>query len=199
MKARCDPDGIRRANKILADGGVIVFPTDTVYGIGCSPFNENAVKRVYSLKNRDPAKPLPVLVYSKEVAETIAIFDDSSEKIAARMWPGPMTIVLSLREEKLKKTLGISKKIAVRVPDHRCTLELLSKCRYVVGTSANVSGAKSIIDPRECQRHMGGYDLLLDGGKISGDGESTVIEFVGGKLKIHREGSIRREEILKVL
>ncbi len=199
MRARCDPRGITEAARILSGGGVVVFPTDTVYGIGCDPFDKAAVGRIYSIKNRDPANPLPVLAYSAEAAREIARLDGSSAKVADRLWPGPLTIVLGVRDRRLRDTLNVGEKVAVRVPGHRCTLDLLRRCRYLVGTSANVSGAGSATDPAECERSVDGYDLLLDGGVLAGGGESTIIEFAGGELRIHREGAVTREEVLAAL
>ena len=93
----------------------------------------------------------------------------------------------------------MKEKVAVRVPNHKCTLELLKHCKYIVGTSANVSGTKSTTDPKECERSMKGYDLLLDSGRISSKGESTIIELVEGQLVVHRKGEIKKEDILGVL
>lgn len=199
MRLNCDSEGVKEASRILSEGGVVVFPTDTVYGVGCNPFDKNAVKRIYKIKNREPSKPLPVLTYSKETAEKIVEFDRDSERIADTMWPGPLTIILKTKEEKIKESLNVEEKVAVRVPNHRCTLELLRLCRYVVGTSANLSGSQSTTDPEECERDIVGYDLLLDGGKIAGRGESTIIEMSGGELKIHREGEIKKGDILGLL
>ena len=193
-------DGIREAGRVLAGGGVVIFPTDTVYGIGCNPFEKDAVRRIYGIKGREPAKPLPVLVHSKETAKQIVAFDSVSEEIADKMWPGPLTIILKIKENKLRESLGVKEKVAVRAPDHKCALGLLEQCRYVVGTSANISGMEPATDPGECERGMSGYDLLLDGGRIAGSrGESTIIELVDGELKIHRRGEIRKEEILGIL
>ena len=199
MRAKCDPDGIKAACKVISGGGVVIFPTDTVYGIGCNPFDKNAVRKIYSIKNRLPGKLLPVLVYSKEAAKEIATFDTDAEKVADKMWPGPLTIILSIRDKKLNEALNAGGKIAVRVPDHSCTLELLRQCKYVVGTSANISGKKPVTDPEECEKNMDGHDLMLDGGRITSRGESTIVEFATRGLKIHREGAIKKEEVLDVL
>ena len=198
MRVRCDPDGVKKANKILSMGGVVIFPTDTVYGIGCNPFDGDAVKKIYKIKNRDYSKPLPVLTHSKHDAKNIADFDESLERLADRMWPGPLTIILKVKEKRLKETLNIEERIAIRVPNHKCTLELLRQSRYIVGTSANISGTRSITDPTECEK-MNGYDLLLDGGRIASTGESTVIELVNGQIKVHRSGQIKEEELVSML
>ena len=199
MRVKCGPGGIAKANETLARGGIVIFPTDTVYGIGCNPFDGEAVKKIYKIKGRKPAKPLPVLTFSTSTAKKIAVLDGDSEKIAAKFWPGPLTIILKIKDAKLADALCLKEKIALRVPDHRCTLELLRQCSYLVGTSANVSGDMSATDPKACEKSMSGYDLLLDGGMTAGRCESTVMELVGRDVVVHREGEIKKEEILGIL
>ena len=130
MRVNCDKDGIEKASTIIGLGGIAVFPTDTVYGIGCNPYDKKAVKKIYEIKSRDTSKPFPILVYSKEIAETIVSFDEFSEKIVKQFWPGPLTLILKSTDSKLKETLNVNDKIAIRVPDHKCTLELLKKCNF---------------------------------------------------------------------
>jgi len=195
LKVNCDKEGIEKASLIINQGGIVVFPTDTVYGIGCDPYNKESVKKIYELKSRDISKPLPVLVYSKEIAEQIAFFDEIAKKIAEKFWPGPLTIILKLTDENLKKSLNVSDKIAIRVPDHKCTLKLLEKCNFLVGTSANISGHSSFTNPDECFNNIQKYDIFVDGGIITSLGESTIIEIENEEIKIIRKGSISHEEI----
>ena len=197
MKVNCDDEGIEQASKIIEDGGIVVFPTDTVYGIGCNPYNKESAKKVYEIKSRDFSKPFPVLVYSKEIASKIAEFDEISEKLVEKFWPGQLTILLKLKDEKLKESLNLSDKIALRVPNHKCTLALSEKCHYLIGTSANVSGQPSFFDPDECIKSVENYDVFVDGGTITSKGESTIIQIEDGEIKIIREGSLSKEEILK--
>lgn len=197
MKVNCDDEGIEQASKIIEDGGIVVFPTDTVYGIGCNPYNKESAKKVYEIKSRDFTKPFPVLVYSKEIASKIAEFDEISEKLVEKFWPGQLTILLKLKDEKLKESLNLSDKIALRVPNHKCTLALLEKSHYLIGTSANVSGQPSFFDPAECIKSVENYDVFVDGGTITSKGESTIIQIEDGEIKIIREGSLSKEEILK--
>ena len=199
MRVKCDPTGVQEACRILSGGGVVIFPTDTVYGIGCNPFDRKAVMKIYTIKNREISKALPILTYSKEIAKEIVVFDNHTERIVEKMWPGPLTVILKIRDDRLKTSLGVKEKIAVRVPNHRCALEMLKQCRYVVGTSANISGAKSTADPDTCEKEITGHDLLLDDGMTVGRGESTIIEVTEGKLKVHRVGEIKTEEILDIL
>ena len=196
LKVSCGKEGIEKASQIISQGGIVVFPTDTVYGIGCNPYNKDAVEKIYKIKSRDFSKPFPVLVYSKEIAERIALFDVFTKKIVERFWPGPLTIILKLTDESLKKSLNLTDKIALRVPNHKCTLGLLKKCNLLVGTSANISGHSSFTNPDECFNNIQKYDIFVDGGIITSKLESTIIEIENEEIKIIREGSLSYEEIL---
>ncbi|HET9010089.1 MAG TPA: L-threonylcarbamoyladenylate synthase [Nitrosarchaeum sp.] len=199
MRVKCDKEGISKASSIIKSGGIVVFPTDTVYGIGCDPYNKESIQRIYKIKSREVSKSLPILAFSKDIAAKIVEFDKDSEKIAQKVWPGPVTLILKLTDEKLKTSLNVGDKIAIRVPKHQCTLELLRECNFIVGTSANISGMGPFRNPEECYQNIHNFDLFLDGGTITSEGESTIIEFEEGKLKIHREGVLTQKEILKIL
>ena len=196
MILQCNETGIKDAYDSVKKGGVVVFPTDTVYGIGCDPYNQDAVNKIFKVKGREKMKQLPVLAYSKKDVESIAFFDDISEKIADKFWPGPVTLILQVKDKKIEESLGLKGKIAVRVPNHPCILALLEKCRLLVGTSANFSGQSSFDDSKEIVEKFSGYDILLDGGKISDSGESTIVQVVGNELKIVREGKIKLENLV---
>ncbi len=192
----CNDESIEKAFKILQNGGVIVFPTDTVYGIGCDPRNENAVKKIYKIKGRDKIKQLPILAYSKEDIKKIAFLDAKSEELADKFWPGPLTLILKIKDKDISKALCLKDKVAVRVPDHACMRKLLERCRLVVGTSANFSGQPSFSNSKELAEKFTGYDMLLDGGKIENSFESTIVEVTGNELKIVREGKIKSESLV---
>ena len=196
LKVNCDKEGIEKAFQIINQGGIAVFPTDTVYGIGCNPYNKDSVRKICKIKSRDISKPFPVLAYSKDIAERIVFFDEFARKIVERFWPGPLTIILKLTDENLKKSLNVADKIAIRVPNHKCTLELLKKCNFLVGTSANISGHSSFTNPDECFNNIQKYDVFVDGGIITSKAESTIIEIENEEIKIIREGSLSYEEIL---
>ena len=197
LKVKCNQDGIDNAIKTIKNGGTVVFPTDTVYGIGCDPYNKNAIKLLYQIKNRDPVKLFPILGFSKDELSKIALFDEKANKIAEKFWPGEITLVLKLKDEKLKQTLKIDKKIAVRVPNNACILAILKECRLIVGTSANISGTKSFRNPEECIKNISGYDLFVDGGIIPNNGESTVIE-IDNEIRVLRQGNISKEDIEEI-
>ncbi|MDH5658828.1 MAG: L-threonylcarbamoyladenylate synthase [Nitrosopumilus sp.] len=193
----CDKEGIKKASQIINEGGIAVFPTDTVYGIGCNPYNISAVKKIYKIKLRDVSKSFPVLAYSRELAEQIAHFDKFTRRIADRFWPGPLTIILRVTDNKLKESLNLDDdKIAIRVPNHKCILELLKKCNFIVGTSANISGKMSFTSADECFNNIENYDIFVDGGTITSKGESTIIEIINDEIKIIRDGPLSKKEIL---
>ena len=192
----CDDAGIKAAYNIIQKGGIVVFPTDTVYGIGCDPRNQDAVNKIYKIKGREKVKHLPVLAYSKSDIENIVFFDEISKKIADKFWPGPVTMILKVKDKKIEEVLGLKGKIAVRVPNNSCVLALLEKCRLLVGTSANFSGQPSFGDSKEIASKFSGYDILLDGGQITNSCESTIVEVVDNELKIVREGKIKLESLV---
>ncbi len=194
----CDKNGIEKAFQMIKQGGIAIFPTDTVYGIGCNPYNKEAVKKIYEIKSRDISKPFPVLAYSKDVAKRIVQFDEITKKIVEKFWPGPLTVILKLTDENLKNSLNLDEKIAIRVPNHKCTLELLKKCNFLVGTSANISEQPSFTNPNECLKNIQNYDIFVDGGIISSKTESTIIEIENEKINIVREGSLSKEEIMEI-
>ena len=102
---------------------------------------------------------------------------------------------MKLKEQKLKESLGIEDKIAIRVPNNHCLLEILKKSKYLVGTSANLSGERSFTKSQECYNKVKGYDVFVDGGDTDNKGESTILEIANGFPIIHRQGPIKQEEI----
>ena len=199
MIVKCNEEGIKIALEAIKNGSIVVIPTDTVYGIGCDPYNHEAVKTIYKIKGREKTKLLPVLGYSKEEIEKIAFFDELSEKIANKFWPGGVTLILKIKKREIANSLNLEDKIAVRVPNHSCLLALLKECKLLVGTSANLSGFPPFKDSSEISSKISGYDVLLDGGKISDSVESTIVEVIDNKLEIIREGKIKRKELMSIL
>jgi len=198
LKISCNDEDIQKAASAISDGAIIVFPTDTVYGLGCNPYNHDAVLSLYEIKKREKTKPFPILGYSKEELEKIAEFSPLEKKIAEKFWPGAITIILKVKDKDIQKSLSLGEKIAVRVPNNKCALSLLKECKLLVGTSANISETKPFNDPKECSDNLIGYDLFIDGGIISSKGESTIVEIENNDVKILRKGSIS-EEMIKEL
>lgn len=199
MIVACDQNGVKLAATTIKNGGLVVFPTDTVYGLGCDPRNVKAVEAIFRIKNREESKQLPVLGYSKDEISKIAVFDEISSKIADKFWPGQVTLVLKLKDKDIKKAMNLDDKIAVRVPNHPCALALLKECKLVVGTSANFSGLPAFSESEKVQENFSGYDIFLDSGTISDSTSSTIVEVKDGVLEIVRQGKITKKEIINSL
>ena len=195
---RCDEQGISQIIEAYEDGRIIAFPTDTVYGLGCNPLNKDSISRIYDIKKRSGKKRFPILGFSKKDLEKIVEFNSKAEKISEKFWPGQVTLLLPIRKE-ITKQIDNDGKLAVRVPDNECVLSILKQCKLIIGTSANISGEESILDPNECKMRLPEIDILVDGGKIKSYGESTIIDFVDDEIKIIRKGSVSKDEIEEAL
>jgi L-threonylcarbamoyladenylate synthase len=193
---------IYKCASIVTSGGIIVYPTDTIYGIGCNPYNDSSVQRIFKIKGRNKKKPLPILASSIEDVEKIVSLGKIGKLLARRYWPGALTIVSSLIDENISTKLTTGKKsIGVRIPNNKCTLLLLKHCKYLAGTSANKSGEKP---PKSASEVMSSslddFDALLDGGIVEKGIESTIVDILDSTTpKIIREGAIKSEEVYKVL
>ena len=195
----CDPEGIALTLESLRHGGIVIFPTDTIYGIGCNPYNEESVDRIYKIKKRDRTKLLPVLGYSKKDLEKIVDFDDIANKIIDRFWPGPLTLILPLKDDKLRKLSDHTNTLAVRVPNNHCVLSLLKECKLIIGTSANISGDTPLIDLQSHNDIISECDIFLNGGSIENSNESTIIKVQDKKIRILREGVISEKTIDEII
>ncbi len=195
---KADMDGLELAAKLIADGGIIGYPTDTVYGLGCDPFSQHAVERVMEAKG-DRKKPLPVLVKTVQDGQRIAEFPENAARLATRFWPGPLTIVLKAKTV-VSKVLAPSGTIGVRSPKHVTCLNLLGLCSgYLVGTSANQTGKAPATTAEEVVTGLGEkIDLVVDGGRAPLGVSSTVID-LSSNFTVIREGPISRETLLNCL
>jgi L-threonylcarbamoyladenylate synthase len=199
---QCSENEVARCALLVKSGGVIVFPTDTIYGIGCDPYNGSAVKRIFTIKGRDEKKPLPVLTYSVQNAERIVLLGRTGRILAEKYWPGALTIVAPLIDHAISpKVAAGNSSLAVRVPSNNCILKLLSHCRYLVGTSANLAGETTLKSTQEVlHSRLEGYDAVLDGGRAEKGIESTIVDVgLGGKPKILREGAIKSSEVWQLV
>ena len=192
------PEDVFRCASIVKEGGVVVFPTDTVYGIGCDPYKDSSVSRIFAIKGRKDDKPLPVLAASIEEAEKIVKLGTVGKMLAKNFWPGALTIVAPLSDPKISEMVLAGKRsLAVRVPANKCALNVLSICKYLVGTSANLSGRPA---PKDAQGvTLEGFDaLLINEGALIGR-ESTIIDITNTIPKILRYGAVSSSEIEKVI
>ena len=193
---QCSEDAVASCALVINNGGVVVYPTDTIYGIGCDPYNDLAVKRIFTIKGRNEKKPLPILTFSMQEAERIVSLGRTGRMLAERYWPGALTIVAPIIDHRISPwVMAGSSSLAVRVPANDCILLLLRHCTYLVGTSANLSGERAMKSAQEVlDSRLMGYDALLDGGTVEKGVESTIVS-VEGKPKILREGAIKSMEI----
>jgi L-threonylcarbamoyladenylate synthase len=190
-------DHIASCASTLSDGGIIVFPTDTVYGIGCNPYYDESVERIFQIKDRSEDKPLPVMGYSISDIEKLVHMSPLAKSLAQYFWPGALTIVSPCKDNNIsRRVMGGGDNLAVRIPDNRCTQSLLRFCKYLIGTSANVSGRKPCTSSYEVlSSGLSGFDLVLDGGALGGGIESTIIEVIDSNVRILREGVIKSDKV----
>lgn len=200
-KATCRFEDLLAVARIVWSGGLVIYPTDTVYGLGCDPFNSKAVDRVFEAKGRGES-PLPVLCASRVRAERLVVLGQLGQRLAARFWPGPLTLVAPLRVGRLPARLvGPKGRLGVRVPDHRCALELIELSGgYLVGTSANRSGAPSPTTLQEALESLGPVvDAVVEGGPSPLKVPSTVVAIEGDRVEVLREGVVGRKEVFKAV
>jgi len=192
-------ENIRVAAEIVRQGGLVVYPTDTVYGLGCDPFNINAVEKLILVKGTR-AKPLPILSNSLSEIERIVELSGKARRIGEKFCPGPLTLVLT---KKLLPSITISSlmTVGVRIPDHAVALELIKLSGgLLVGTSANKTGAKPPSTAFEASEQLKDeVDAYLDGGVAELGISSTVVDLIGEKPRLLRRGSVSLEEVLDVL
>ena len=190
-------DHIASCASTLSDGGIIVFPTDTVYGIGCNPYYDESVERIFQIKDRSEDKPLPVMGYSISDIEKLVHMSPLAKSLAQYFWPGALTIVSPCKDNNIsRRVMAGGDNLAVRIPGNRCTQSLLRFCKYLIGTSANVSGRKPCTSSYEVlSSGLSGFDLVLDGGALGGGIESTIIEVIDSSVRILREGVIKSDKV----
>ena len=194
-----DPLALPRALEILQFGGLVAFPTDTVYGVGALAFNGAAVESIYAAKGRPVEKAIPVLIGdADDLAKVSAEVPEIALKLAARFWPGPLTMVVP-KHPGLPEAVSATPTVGVRIPDHPVARALLRLAGPMAVTSANLSDQPSPCTAQDVFAQLGGrIALILDGGKTPGGVPSTVVDCVGAELQVLRAGPIPRSEILAV-
>jgi len=178
--------GLTRAAQLIRGGGVVAFPTDTVYGLGAAADDEVATKRVYRIKGRPAGLPLILMVAAESQLEGWVHIDSRTEAIIRRWWPGPLTLIL---HSKGGGTLG------VRIPKHKVALDLLRAAGPLLTTSANLHGKDPAMTAAEAGA-LPGVAAVLDGGTAPGGTASTVLDLTGPEAHVLREGAISKPELL---
>ena len=193
-------EDIEEAAKLVLEGGLLAYPTDTVYGLGCNPFDADAVDRLVKAKERAKGS-LPILVSSLQDAEKLGEISGLAVRLANRFWPGPLTLVVRSRITFPSRVTGDTPLVGLRIPKHETARSLIERCRgAVIGTSANISGRLPLRTAEEVVRELGDrMDLVVDGGPTPLGRESTVVRVLGEESLVLREGAISRADILKTL
>lgn len=195
-----DDGTLTRALEILKHGGLVAFPTDTVYGVGALAFDAAAVESIYVAKNRPAEKAIPILIGGPEDLDKVAAdVPPIAAKLAARFWPGPLTLVVP-KHPRLPAVVSSTPTVGVRVPDHPAARALLRAAGPMAVTSANISGEASPRNAEEVSRQLNGrIPLILDGGETPGGVPSTVVNCLGTEPVILREGPVTLKDIQFVL
>ena len=193
---------LQPAVTILQRGGVIAYPTETVYGLGANVYHEKAVRRIFEIKGRDPQKPLSIMIASaKDVVDLCEKVPDFGKTLMAAYWPGPLTLIFQAAPKLPQYILSMDKKIGLRFPDHPITRALMKRHREpITSTSANISGQRDPVRASEViEAFAGKVDLIIDGGECRMKTPSTVVDVSGSEPVLVREGAIPFVEIVKRL
>jgi L-threonylcarbamoyladenylate synthase len=191
---------IEQALRILRGGGIVAFPTDTVYGVGSLAFDNAAIESIYLAKDRPVEKAIPILIADLDDLDKVAEdIPDMALRFASRFWPGPLTCVVP-KKPILPPAVSATQTVAVRIPDHPDARALLRAAGPMAVTSANLSGQPSPSTAQEVYDQLNGrIPLILDGGKTPGGFPSTLVDCTGEKPIILREGPISLAELIAVL
>jgi len=195
-----DPKALFRGQQILQAGGVIAFPTDTVYGLGCLVNEASSIDRLFEIKGRDTNKAIAVLIGNVDHLTRVTVgLGDNARRLAEKFWPGALTLVVP-RSPDLPANLSPLPTIGVRMPNHAFTQALLQFTGPLATTSANISGQPSPVTAQDVLDQLKDrVDLVLDGGASPGGVPSTVVDCLGPEPRILREGAITREMLEQVL
>ena len=199
-------EALKEAVAVLESGGIIICPTDTLYGIGCNALNEVAVRKIFEIKQRPFAKPLPMIVRNIKWVKELAHISSKNQEILKRVWPGKTTIILPKKEIVPDILTSGQKTVGIRIPSYPLVGQLLKMFGYPIAlTSANISGEEptqdinKIIEIFSKQPMVKRPDLILDVGILPKSDPSAILDLTGDKPKISRIGPSKPEEFLKLL
>ena len=184
---KVDEDIVSQAISVMADGGIVLYPTDTVYGLGANIFDNSAVKRVFEIKNRSHLKPLSILLRDVESIDLVAKLSTSQRETVNKCLPGPSTFILNKREIVSRHITGGLRNVGVRVPDNELACRLAG-IFPITTTSANLSDDEMLSNPKEILEQLGReVDLVIDVGDLKSAKSSSVIDLTGLEPKVLRE------------
>jgi len=203
-KRELDSEIIKKAVAVIQRGGSIVYPTDTVYGLGVDALRVDSIERLFRIKKRPETKPVPVMIKDIEMAKKLAFVDRKIEKVLEAVWPGAITVILEKRQIVPDILTAGQRTIGLRIPDCWLTQILMENLeKPVTATSANFSGSPPLASSAEIikifERAYPRPDLIIDAGELLASIPSTVLDLTGPQPKILRVGPVSKEELLKFL
>jgi L-threonylcarbamoyladenylate synthase len=187
----------------VKEGEVIIFPTDTVYGLICDATSEIAVKRLFQIKKRPRAKPIPVFVKDIKMAKKLTLISKSQEIFLKKVWPGRITVVLKAKKKLPKGTLSKGNKIGLRIPNYKLLNNLLARTGFPLSaTSANITGKPPSVKIKEVMKQFEKRkfqpDFFIDAGNLKPSKPSTVVDLTEKEIKVLRAGAVSRKELIKI-
>lgn len=192
-KEKINEGELENVIKVIEDGGVVIFPTDTVYGIAANSLDEEAIKKLFDLKERNDNKPICVLTSSVDKIKKIAYVRDEEQKIIDQYMPGALTIILDKKDNVSDVLTSNLKTVGVRIPNNEIALRILEKLEYPLATtSANISGKDAAVKKEDLITEFDGrVDIIIDGGITDLKVSSTIVKLDNNEIKILRQGTIK--------
>lgn len=195
---------INEAVNVIKNGGAVVYPTDTIYGLGVNALNPEAISRLFKIKQRPLEKAVPVIVNSIEMTRKIAYIDYKKDEALKKIWPSPITVILQKKDTVPDILTGMKDTVGVRIPNSKLAKILVSSLGApITATSANISGEEPSLDIQKIidrfRQVNDKPDLILDAGILPPSEPSTVLDLSGQKPKILRIGPVKREQLLDIL
>ena len=187
---------IKKVVQILKDGGVIAYPTDTIYGIGCDIFNKKGIEKIYQIKKREKNKPMSFICADLSDISQYAIVSNYAYRIMRKCLPGPYTFILVASSKTPKKIMSKRKTVGIRIPDHKICLAIVTELGHpLITTSANISTEEELNNPDDIEDKLGSsLGLIIDEGPLISE-PSTIVDLTGDSPAVLREG---KGEIKKI-
>jgi L-threonylcarbamoyladenylate synthase len=195
------PEAIKDIAATILAGGIVIIPTDTLYGIAVNSLDQKAVQKIYQIKKRDLNKPILLLIHNQEqLASLVKTIPEAAEKLICTFWPGPLTLIFEASEKSLPILRGNTSKIALRQPKNIFLEQLLRETGLpITGTSANISGYPPPNSIEEIKAMLGDtIDLIVYAGPSNTDKGSSIVDVTSQPPRLVREGTISYEELVKV-
>ncbi len=184
----------------LKSGELVIFPTDTLYGIASDPFNENSVKKVFVAKNRPFDMPLSLAVSNEKMMESVAVLNDPARKLIRKFLPGPLTVMLTKKPSIPDILTSGSNTVGIRIPDHPLAIRLIDRFGPTTATSANLHSHPDPVEAAMALKDLKGhFQICIDCGKTKYHAPSTIVDISDGIVEVIRKGVISQEQIQNAL